>query len=286
MIKLRSVDFKYIFTGFIFAVFLVVWYAVFVENRSGLEVDFLDVGQGDAIFIQAENGNQLLLDGGENKKVLRKLAEVMPFYDHSVDILVLSHSHSDHIGGLVEVLKKYKVGMVIEPCLEADAPEYHEWRKLIEEKKITRVCAGRGQSVCLDENTCMEIILPVGDVAGRKEHDAMLVAKLVYGNTSFLFTGDMEKNFEQYLVGLMGKNLKSDVLKVGHHGSDTSTSELFLGFVSPNYAVISVGKDNKFGHPKQGVIDLLEMFSASVFRTDETGIIKIKSDGESVNVAF
>ena len=280
------VKIKYVFVGFLFVVFVLFLYAVFAENRSGLEVDFLDVGQGDAVFLQAENGNQILLDGGENKKVLREVAKVMPFYDRSIDVLILSHPHNDHLGGLVEILKKYKVGMVVEPCLDVGTPEYREWERLIEEQDITRVCAKRGQSVCFDENVCAEILLPVGDVSGRNEHDAMLVVRLAYGGTSFLFTGDMEKNFERYLADLEGKNLKSDVLKVGHHGSDTSTSELFLGFVSPDYAVISVGEDNKFGHPKQSVIDLLERFGVSIFRTDEKGTIKIKSDGENISVVF
>lgn len=276
---------KYIFVGILFVGVVFVWYAVFYESRNGLEVDFLDVGQGDSIFIQAQNGNQVLVDGGPNKSVLNQLSKVIPFYDRSIDVLILSHGHSDHLDGLVEVLKRYKVGMVVESCLDIGEADYKEWENLIEDKKIERVCAQRGERICLGEGSCFDILLPVGEVEGRKIHDAMLVTKLTYGKNSFLLTGDMEKNQETYLIYVGGANLESDVLKVGHHGSNTSTSELFLGNVSPDYAVISVGKDNKFGHPRQEILDRLNRFGVSVLRTDETGTIKIKSDGESITIA-
>lgn len=275
---------KYLFVGFLFVCAVFVWYAVVWESRSGLEADFLDVGQGDAIFIQAEDGSQVLIDGGENKNILNRLSEVMPFYDRSIDVLILSHAHKDHLGGLLEVLKRYEVGLVMEPCLDTGTAEYREWLRLLQDKKIERVCAERGQRICLGESSCFSILLPKGQVEGRNIHDAVLVARLDYGKNSFLFTGDMEKNQETYLIYAEGGNLASDVLKVGHHGSDTSTSESFLGYVSPEYAVISAGKDNKFGHPRAEVLDRLVRFGVSVLRTDERGTIKIRSDGEFITV--
>ncbi|MBU1179004.1 MBL fold metallo-hydrolase, partial [Patescibacteria group bacterium] len=119
-------NFRYLFVGILLAVAGFVWYAVAWESRSGLEVDFLYVGQGDSVFIQAENGNQVLLDGGPNKSVLNQLSKVMPFYDRSIDALILSHPHSDHLDGLVEVLKRYKVGLVVEPCLDTGGADYKE----------------------------------------------------------------------------------------------------------------------------------------------------------------
>jgi competence protein ComEC len=273
---------KYLFVGFLFAIVVFVWYAVFWESRSGLMVAFLDVGQGDAVFIQAENNNQVLLDGGENKSILRQLSEVMPFYDRSIDVLILSHPHKDHAGGLVEVLKRYEISLVVEPCLNVGVPEYTEWKRLIEDKKITKICAKRGQKICLDEDLCFDILLPVGNVAGRKVHDAMLVSRLNYGDSSFLLAGDMEKNLEHYLVQAEGENLKSDILKIGHHGSKTSTSEMFLGYVNPKHAVISAGKDNKYSHPHQEILDRLDRFGISILRTDETGLIRTKSNDHQV----
>lgn len=260
-----------------------IWYVVFCENRSGLAVYFLDVGQGDATFIQAKNGKQVLLDGGENKNVLRQLAEIMPFYDRSIDVLMLSHAHNDHLGGLIEVLKRFKVNLVVEACLDFNTSEYIEWKNLIKDKKIARICAQKGQKINLGppageagDDLYFDVLLPVGEVAGRKIHDAMLVTRLIYGDDSFLFAGDMGKNLENYLAQVYDNDLRSTVLKVGHHGSDTSTSEIFLGYVSPKTAVISVGEDNKFGHPHQEVLDRLEKFGVSVLRTDEEGIVSFK----------
>lgn len=276
-------NFKYLFILILLAGVMGVGYAVAWESRSGLEVNFLDVGQGDAIFIQAKNGNQVLLDGGPSKSVLAQLSKVMPFYDRSIDVLMLSHPHADHLAGLVEVLNRYKVGLVVEPCFKEGDAEYKEWERLISEKKITRICAQKGGKICLEEDACFDVLLPIGKVEGRNIHDAMLVARLTYGENSFLFAGDMQKNLESYLVGIESK-LESDVLKIGHHGSDTSTSEIFLGYVSPKYAVISVGKDNKFGHPSEIILDRLNAFGVEFFRTDEIGLIKIKSDGENILV--
>ncbi len=278
----KNLEYFFIFVLFVCAIF--VWYAVFCESRSGLEADFLDVGQGDSVFLQAKNGSQVLLDGGPDKTVLRRLGEVMPFYDRSIDALILSHPHADHLDGLIEVLERYEVEMVIEPCLDTGEADYKEWENLIEEKNIKRICAKAGERVNLGDGAYFDILLPVGGVEERSPHEAMLVSRFVYGKNSFMLTGDMESSLENYLVYTERGNLKSDVLKVGHHGSDTSTSESFLGYVSPEYAVISVGEDNKFGHPRREVLDRLNRFGASIFRTDEDGTVKIFSDGEKISV--
>ncbi len=282
MIDFLKKNFAYIFVGALFLGAVFVWFIVFTEDRSGIEVSFLDVGQGDAVFVQAENGNQALIDGGPNKAILQQLARVIPFYDRSIDILILSHAHSDHIEGLIEVLKRYKVGMVVEPCLDYKSAEYREFLNIIESKKILRVCGSGGQKINLSEGVYFDVLLPVGNVEGRKVHDAMFVAKLNYRKTSFLFTGDMEKNQEKYLVSVSDKDLKSNVLKVGHHGSDTSSSEIFLGFASPEYAIISSEEGNKFGHPHKETLEKLENFEINTLRTDKLGTIKIWSDGEQV----
>jgi len=259
-----------------------VWYAVFAESRSGLKVAFLDVGQGDAIFIQAENGNQILLDGGPNKAALNQLSKVMPFYDRSIDMVIASHPDSDHISGLIEVLKRYKVYSAMEPGTKSDNVIYQEFENLVKEKNIQDIFAGRDMRVNLDNGLYLDILLPVVDPENLDPHAGMLVIRLVYGKNSFLLTGDMEKSLEGYLVFLEGHNLKTDVLKVGHHGSRTSTSEVLLGFSAPEYAVISVGKDNQYGHPHKETLDILNKFQIPILRTDESGMIKIKSDGEQI----
>ncbi|PIU99653.1 MAG: MBL fold metallo-hydrolase [Candidatus Tagabacteria bacterium CG_4_10_14_0_2_um_filter_40_13] len=275
-------NFKYLIVIILLGATVLVWYAVFAESRSGLTVAFLDVGQGDAIFIQAENGNQILLDGGPNKAALNQLSKVMPFYDRSIDMVIASHPDSDHISGLIEVLKRYKVYSAMEPGTKSDNVVYQEFENLVKEKNIQDIFAGRDMRVNLDNGLYLDILLPVVDPENLDPHAGMLVIRLVYGKNSFLLTGDMEKSLEGYLVFLEGHNLKTDVLKVGHHGSRTSTSEVLLGFSAPEYAVISVGKDNQYGHPHKETLDILNKFQIPILRTDESGMIKIKSDGEQI----
>lgn len=275
-------NFKYLFLAVLFAAVVFVWYAVFWESRSGLTVAFLDVGQGDAIFIQAENGNQVLVDGGQNKKVLSELGKVMPFYDRSIDMVVESHPDEDHIGGLAEVSKHYSVGLIMESGVDSGSAVYQEIKNVVAEKGIKNILARRGMKINLDEGAYLLILFPDRDVSKLDSNYSSVVARLVYGKNSFLLTGDSPAGIEEYLVSLDAKNLKSDVLKVGHHGSDTSTSEIFLGYVGPRYAVISVGKDNKYGHPRKEILERLKRFGAEIFRTDESGAIKMKSDGNNI----
>lgn len=275
-------NFKWYFVGILFLAAFFVWYAVYAESRQELEVYFLDVGQGDAIFITAPNGNQILIDGGPNKQVLRELSKAMPFYDRTIDMVVESHPDSDHIGGLVDVLKNYEVGTIMESGNESNTAVYKELKNLVAGKNIKNILARRGTKINLDDGVYIDILFPDRDVSGMDTNDASIIAKLVYGGKSFLFTGDAPQKMEKYLVFLDGKNLDADVLKLGHHGSKTSSSEEFLGYVSPEYAVISAGKENKYGHPHQEVLDRLQKFGIKTFRTDETGTIKMKTDGGNI----
>jgi competence protein ComEC len=276
-------QFKYYFLGLLLVATIFVWYAVFAESREGLEVDFLDVGQGDAIFIQAPNGNQVLLDSGPNKKVLSELSKIMPFYDRSIDLAIESHPDNDHIAGFIDVLKKYNVSVVMDPGVEVDTPVYQELESIIKQSNIQKILAKRGMRINLGDNIYIDVLLPVVNNPNFSPHDGMVVLKLNYGKNSFLLTGDMENKMENYLMSI-DKNLKSNVLKVGHHGSKTSTSEALLGYVNPDYAIISVGKDNRYGHPHQEVLERLNQFQIPILRTDEKGMIKIKSNGENLQI--
>jgi competence protein ComEC len=285
MLSFLKKQIKYSFLAILLGIAILVWYAVFWESRDGLLVAFLDVGQGDAIFIQAQNGNQVLLDGGPNKAVLRQLSKVMPFYDRSIDMIMNSHPHSDHLAGLIEVSKRYDINSVIESCVNHSTPEYREWENFIKNKEIYHLCAKRGMKINIDENLSLEILLPAVDAKNLDPHTGMLIAKLIYGHTAYLLMGDAEKSLENYLFSLDGSKLKSDVLKVGHHGSRKSTSESLLGFSNSQYAVISVGKDNSYGHPHKETLEILNRFRIKILRTDELGMIKIKSDGNKISVA-
>lgn len=284
----KSLKFKAYLIIFLTVANVFIWYAVSRENREGiLTVSFLDVGQGDAIFIDAPNGDQILIDGGPDKKVLRSLGGAIPFYDRSIDLLALTHPHADHLAGLLEVLPRYSVLGFLSSGTKAKTPEYFSLTNYLGTKRpsgMQEVVAKRGTKINLGDGAYIDVLLPITDVASSSPHDGMAVYRLVYGKTSFLFAGDMEKGMENYLVAADGAKLKSDVLKVGHHGSKNSTSEAFLGYVSPKYAVISVGVDNTYGHPAEETIIELEKFGAEVLRTDKLGTVTIKSDGEKISL--
>ena len=275
-------NFKYYFLGVLFFGAVFVWYAVLAETRSGLKVAFLDVGQGDAVFVEAPNGNQVLIDGGPNKAVLRELSKQMPFYDRTIDGIVITHPHLDHYGGLVDVLDNYKIGFEMDSGNDnLESKGFDIYARKLEEEKAKRIFAKRGMRINLDEGLYLDILLPVINKKGMSAHDEMVVARLVYGNNSFLLTGDMEDNLESFLLSF-GGSIKSDVFKIGHHGSKTSTSEKFLGMVNPGLTIISAGKNNKYGHPHQEVTDRLARFEIPTLRTDEKGTVVLKSDGEKI----
>jgi competence protein ComEC len=265
-------------------------YAAFREERNGiLTVAFLDVGQGDAVYIEAPSGNQMLIDGGPGKSVLRELSKVMPFYDRSIDVVIATHADQDHVGGLPDVFKKYKVNIFMESGVSGDSSSYKELEKIVagasssaDEAGIKKILARRGMSVDLGDGAILQILFPDRDPSGMETNMSSIVAMLVYGENEFLLTGDSPIAIENYLVSLGG--LQSDVLKTGHHGSKTSTSAEFVSAVSPQYAVISVGKNNKYGHPNQETLDTLNNFGAKILRTDELGRIIFKSDGQNLQL--
>lgn len=257
-----------------------VWSVTLRDSEGLLLVAFLDVGQGDAIFIETPNGSQVLIDGGSNRMVLSALGEVMPFYDRSIDVIIATHPDLDHIGGLPAVFQNFSVSLFLEPGVASESAAYRALLLSIEESGAERVLARRGMRVTLDEETFLDILFPDRDPTTMNTNDASIILRLVHGENSFLFTGDSPKKIERYLTLLDGSGLKSDVLKVGHHGSKTSSGERFIGFVSPEISVVSVGKDNRYGHPHEEVLDILRGFGSKIFRTDMLETIIIKSDGE------
>lgn len=304
MQKLRE-NLRWYLLAALFVTTIFIWYAVVRENRNGiLKIAFLDIGQGDAIFVEAPNGNQLLIDGGPPKAVLSALRRVMPFYDRSIDMLLVTNPDRDHMAGFIDVLTGYHVGSIVEPGTVGASAEYREFEKVIGDRNPSsaseggapplkkgelpkRILARRGQTIWLDKKRGIgfHILFPDRDVSGVATNDGSIVGRLVYGDTSIMFTGDAPQDIEHYLVSLDGKNLKSDVLKVGHHGSRTSTSAEFVGVVAPAYAAISDGRGNKYGHPHKETLDTLAQFGVHVYRTDEFGTIVTQSDGENVSVS-
>ncbi|MFZ2303817.1 MAG: ComEC/Rec2 family competence protein [Minisyncoccia bacterium] len=263
-----------------------IWSAVARADRAGvLTVAFLDVGQGDAIYIEAPNGNQMLVDGGPpSGAVLRALGSVMPFWDRSLDVVLATHPDQDHVGGLPSVLARMRIDNVITTENTSDTGAYAAFEKMIYEKHPTRILARAGKKIILDEGVVFEIIFPNMNTDGWETNTASIVARLSYGDQSFIFTGDSPISVEKYLVGKNGGALHSTVLKLGHHGSKTSSSQIFLSAVNPDYAIISAGLNNKYGHPHKEVIDLLTELKIPSISTAEQGTVILKTDGTNMQI--
>lgn len=278
---LRKRWYLYIF-GILCAGAFLVWLAAFqLEAKSNiLTIAFLDVGQGDAIFLETPRGKQLLIDAGPNKKVLSELGKVMPFWDRSIDTVVATHPDSDHIGGMPDVLERYSVDYIFDSAVRSDSSLYDTWQEAIRKENATYAHLYRGTRIILDENIRFDILYPEqGKITGKEPNEASLIMKLVYGNVCMIFTGDIERNGEWEV---RNDDIDCDVLKVAHHGSKTSTSDAFLQAVSPVIAVISSGKDNRYGHPHEVILGKLQTAGISVLRTDTEGMITLFSDGEKI----
>ncbi|MEK9171912.1 MAG: ComEC/Rec2 family competence protein [Patescibacteria group bacterium] len=261
---------------------IIVWYAVYQKQPSDiLAVYFLDVGQGDAIFIDSPSHGRVLIDGGPNRKVLSELGKILPFADKRIDIMIETHPDKDHIGGLPEVVSRYNVGLFLEPGVESGNTIDDELKKRIEQKNVPELIARRGMVLNFGDGVKLQILFPLQgqDVSNWETNRASIVAKLVYGDQSFLLTGDSPIQIENVLLNLDPNQLNSDVLKAGHHGSRTSTSLTYAEAVSPEYAVISAGKDNSYGHPHQDVLDILDRVGTEVVSTAKHGTIKFETNG-------
>lgn len=274
----------YILTACVFLC-AIIWYAVYkAEALRGLTVHVFDVGQGDGIFIELPNHVQVLIDGGPGNAILSKLGNAMPFWDRTIDLVILTHPHADHVDGLIDVLKRYRIGMVLESGVLYQTPDYDEWNRLAHAKNIPVTHARRGQRVMLSDISALDILSPAKKMAGARPafvHDAMVVSRLSHGSTTILFMGDAEAPVEYELIG-SGISIGADVVKIGHHGSKTSSTKYFLNAVHPRIAIISVGKKNRYGHPYQDVLDRILAAGISLFRTDTDGDVELVSDGTRI----
>jgi len=254
---------------------------------DNLRISSLNVGEGDAILIQKGN-QQVLVDGGPSPQALTLgLGDKMPFWDRTIELVILTHPHADHITGLVEVLQRYKVKQVLYPDLDYESPLYEEWLRLIKERDIKFTLTQAGQEIDLGDGVIIKVLNPKTPPLTGTESDIDnngVVLRLSLGRVSFLLTADIEQAAESKLIEQRAE-LASTVLKVGHHGSDTSTTPQFLAVVDPKVAIISVG-DNRYGHPSVEVMKRLEqrLGSENIFRTDEQGTIEFITDGEGLRV--
>ena len=267
------------------AVLILIWTWVLIEEKQEfLEINFYDIGQGDAIFIETPNKRQILIDGGPDLTILEKLGKELPFWDRYIDLVILTHPEYDHLGGLIEVVKRYKIGGILTTGVVRDTAEYKEWKKVVENKNIPIYIAQIGEVIELDKEINLVVLHPSNNLNNKKfekSNNTSMVTQLFYKDFELLLTGDIEREVEQALVGL-GINLNSDILKVAHHGSKTSTTKNFVKAVNPIVAVISAGKDNFYNHPHREVLENLA--GIPIFITGQDGDIKVLSDGTKFRI--
>jgi len=241
--------------------------------RSEFCVYFLNVGQGDSILVKTPDYKYILIDGGEDKTILEQLGEVLPFWERTIDIVVATHPDKDHIGGLFSVLESYHVGTLYVEKIESPDTNVKKLQASAQENEVKIEELKRGKQIQISELSLL-VLWPSEEFISDKNNERSIVMRLTYPGISIMLTGDLEEAQEQELI-LQGDFLLSNVLKVGHHGSDTSTSELFLQKIRPQLSIISCGKDNKYGHPDDEVLVSLQNINSVVLRTDIIGRIEI-----------
>lgn len=261
----------------IFFVFGFAYFVVNFQSENNLEVDFLDVGQGDSILIKSPFGQNILIDGGEGKKVIKELAQTLPWWDRTIDLMVLTHPHSDHVGGLNEVIKRYKVDKILYSGVLHTAPDFLNWLELVQQKNIPLFIIDHPQKINLGEDCTFDILYPLDSLVGKTVNnlnDTSLVTRLDCMDEDFLFMGDVEIEVEKELLEKY-TDLSARVLKIGHHGSDTSSTIDFLEAVRPEIAVIQVGEDNQYDLPSYRIVKRIERLGVRIYRNDKDGLIKM-----------
>ena len=250
------------------------------EVNGKLTVDFIDVGQGDAILVRAPQGLTMLIDAGDNSEEDRMVQYLQDKGIKRLDYVIGTHPHADHIGGLDKVIRSFEIGEIYMPKKSHTTKTFEDVLLAIKEKGYKIHTAKAGVSLDLGEGVGVQMVAPVED-SYEDLNDYSAVIRVSYGDTSFLFTGDAEKIAEYDMIE--GRYpLESTVLKVGHHGSITSTTEEFLEAVAPTYGVISSKKDNSYGHPHKEIIERLEQANVTYYNTQDDGTVIATTDGKTI----
>ena len=242
-----------------------------------LRVHYIDVGQGDCIFIELPEGKSMLIDAGLNETDKLVCDYIKNTGEDFIDYVVATHPHADHIGGMDTVVDTFDIGTFYMPDAQSNTRTFESMLDSLEASDARVEVAEAGVVVCDDDNLLIQILSPTEDYY-EELNDYSSVVKLTYGETDFLFTGDAEQLAENKITA----DVSADVLKVGHHGSGTSTGSKFLKRVNPSYAVISAGEDNEYGHPHKEVMERLRSRDIKIFRTDTQGTVVIGSDGKNI----
>lgn len=291
---LKSTTHRYIILGIILILFLLAGCSLTIETQAGppiseesfLKVHFIDVGQGDATLIQQinqDNTYNMLIDAGNNGDGEYLVEYLKDQGVKTLDYIIGTHPHSDHIGGLDDVIKGFQVGAIIMPKVMANTRTFEEVMEAVSDKGLSITSPVPGTSYPLGEAE-FTILAPNSDDYASL-NDYSIANRIVFGSNSFIFTGDAEALSEEEILNNFNKrDLASDVFKLAHHGSSTSNTEDFLEAINPSYGIISCGQDNSYGHPHREIMAQLKARNILVFRTDLHGTIVINSDGKDISI--
>ena len=252
-----------------------------VPKDSELMISYMDVGQGDAAYIKV-NGNDILIDAGPRSNSKELLEQLKAKNIDDFELVIATHPHEDHTGGMVDVFKEYEVKAFYSPKITHTTKTYENLVKAVKDEGLKTKELKGGMVIDLGEGAKFEVFTPQKSEY-EELNDYSPIMKLSFGDTSYLFTGDAEKLAEEEALAKYKTSLDSDVIKFGHHGSSSSSSNAFIEAVSPKYGIISCAKDNKYGHPHSETLDIIKKYNIKTFRTDTDGEIILTSDGKSIN---
>jgi competence protein ComEC len=265
-------------------------------NDGKLHVIVCDVGQGDGILIRTPNGSDILVDGGPDDSILNCLSSHLPFWDRTIELMVLTHPHTDHAAGLVDVLKRYTVLHFVTEKVLGSTATYKRLGDALAAQKLTAKYAFAGDRIDFADKTQLLTLWPThkwldssqlqtadnqSDSQSLDLNGFCLIQLLSYGNFKVLLTGDAGSMVEDKIAAEVGK---IDILKVPHHGSKTGMNDYFLSQINPAIAIISVGANNRYSHPAKTALDLLNLHSTKTFRTDKNGTVEVVSDGQTISI--
>lgn len=253
---------------------------LYIRPVNYLTVVVCDVGQGDAILLRTPNGSDILIDGGPpDAKVIQCLGRWLPPWDRTIELVLLTHGDADHVGGLIQVARRYKLLKVIDNKVSNDTPTYKTWLSELDKQKVSSTPVHVGDMVNLQSEIGLQILWPPLNLTVKNTNDAMIVSRLVFNNTAMMLTGDDTFAIEDKIIASKVP-LESQLLKVAHHGSRYATSAKWLAAVNPTAALISVGANNTFNHPHPVTLRNLQKFGAQIWRTDQSNDLVWRSNGQ------
>jgi len=278
----------------IFTILLLITLWVLYSKEKNLNIYFLNVGQGDAILIKSPYGQNILIDTGDGNFIIQELDKYLSWWEKNIDLVIITHPHDDHIGGINKLFHYYKIKKILYTGVVHSSPNFLAFLENIQNNETPILIASKQNNIKLSPDQKKQLILKIlypKENFFQKEinnlNNSSIISKLIYHNTSFLFMGDAEKEVEEELINDHQNNiinLRSDVIKLGHHGSNTSNTDTFLQSVKPEFGIIQVGKNNNFNHPSPRILKRLQRNNIQIYRNDLHGGIHVDSDGNKIKI--